>query len=322
MNHTEVVRIGVDLGQGACRAIARLGPDTAHGFGPGFAADAAGELIAGAVAEALTGLPAPPGTPVSIGVGMTGLNGLPPEPERLTGRLTSLGLRGELFVADDSVTAYLGALGPVSGAVIVAGTGAVALAVNAEAGSARVDGWGGALGDHGSGYSIGRAAIRRALRDRDRGRRTRLLAAVDAAFGPVETMPVRWRRTPPEPATVAGFAAEVAALARTGEPDARRLWQQAGRSLAESAAAALDQAGLGRAEVPVAGTGGLFQHAGDLLLAPFGRALRDEAERARPIPAAGDPLTGALALTGREPEPAPLATLIVRSRFGEGAQHQ
>jgi glucosamine kinase len=257
---------------------------------------------------------------------MTGLNGLPPEPERLTGRLTALGLCGEVFVADDCVTAYLGALGPVSGAVVVAGTGAVALAVNAGAagageGSARVDGWGGALGDHGSGYSIGRAAIRRALRDRDRGRRTRLLAAVDTAFGPVATMPERWRRTPPEPAAVAGFAAEVAVLARAGEPEARRIWQRAGRSLAESAAIALDRAGLGHAEVPVAGTGGLFQHAGDLLLASFGRTLRDGAERARPVPAAGDPLAGALALTGREHGPAPLATLVVRSPFGEKARH-
>jgi N-acetylglucosamine kinase-like BadF-type ATPase len=50
--------------------------------------------------------------------------------------------------------------------VIVAGTGAIALAAS-DAGWARADGWGPMLGDDGGGYWIGRRALALALREHD-----------------------------------------------------------------------------------------------------------------------------------------------------------
>src|SRR4051794_6740449 len=68
-----------------------------------------------------------------------------------------------VLVTNDAVTAYLGALGDEPGAVIVAGTGAIALASDGEH-WARADGDGTLLGDHGGGYWIGRRALALALR--------------------------------------------------------------------------------------------------------------------------------------------------------------
>ena len=90
-----------------------------------------------------------------------------------------------MVVSNDAVTAHLGALGGEPGAVIVAGTGAIALAAS-PAGWARADGWGPMLGDDGGGYWIGRRALAMALREHDgRGGAARFLrAAAEAAVRP------------------------------------------------------------------------------------------------------------------------------------------
>ncbi len=86
-----------------------------------------------------------------------------------------------MLVSDDAVTAHLGALGGEPGVVIVAGTGAIALAVDEVA--ARADGWGTRLGDDGGGYWIGRAGLAAALRAHDgRGGSRELLARAMARF--------------------------------------------------------------------------------------------------------------------------------------------
>lgn len=317
----EVVRVGVDLGQGGCRAVARHGTSTGRADRPGFWGADPDARIADAVAGALADLGPVPGVPAVVGVGMTGLNGQPPAVDGLRARLRGLGLRGELLVADDSVTAYLGALGPLPGAVVAAGTGAVVLAVGAGGGTARADGWGADLGDRGSGHWIGRSAIRLALRDRDGGRGGPLLDAVVAAWGPVETLPSRWRDDPPTPERVADFTDTVAGLARAGDPGAERIWRQAGRLLAGSTVAALRQVGPVDATVPVAGTGGLFR-AADLLLPAFAAELQAGMPRAHLVPAAGDPLAGASALSDGAAGSAPFARLVVRVAIEEKAEHR
>ncbi len=89
------------------------------------------------------------------------------------------------IVTNDAVTAHLGALGGSPGVVVVAGTGAIALAADERA--ARADGWGTRLGDDGGGYWIGRAGLAAALRAHDgrRGGSPDLLARAVARFGEV-----------------------------------------------------------------------------------------------------------------------------------------
>ncbi|MEU7979626.1 BadF/BadG/BcrA/BcrD ATPase family protein [Micromonospora sp. NPDC049081] len=323
MSGTGPVRVGVDLGQGGCRAVARYGRSTGHAATPGFWTGDTDARIADAVAGALADLGPVPDAPVLVGVGMTGLNGQPPAVAALAARLGALGRHGRLRVTDDSVTAYLGALGPVPGAVVAAGTGTVVLAADATGRTARADGWGADLGDRGSGHWIGRTAIRLALRDRDRDRTAPgpLADAVDTAWGPVETLPARWRDDPPTPERIAGFAGTVAELARAGDDGARRIWCRAGELLAESAVGALHRLGLGTTPVPVAGTGGVFR-AEDLLWPSFTAALRAGAPAARPVPAAGDPLAGALALTDGPGVPSPFSGLIVQIDIEAKAEHR
>ena len=97
----------------------------------------------------------------------------------------------------------------------------------------------------------------------------------------------------PDPvAVIAGFARDVADAARDGDEQARAIWDEAGRELARTAAAARDRLGI---DGPVSYAGGLFD-AGDLLLEPFAAELGGEVRA--PL---GDPLDGAARLLERPP---------------------
>ena len=64
----------------------------------------------------------------------------------------------------------LAAGGHTEGIAVIAGTGSVAWGVNASGREARAGGWGYLLGDEGSGYWLGREAVRHVLREaQDRG---------------------------------------------------------------------------------------------------------------------------------------------------------
>lgn len=230
--------------------------------------------------------------PVAVAVGAAGMAGLG-DPLRavLPGALRdALGVR-RLALASDAVTAYAGALGRVPGTVVAGGTGLVALGTDLVRWR-RADGWGHLLGDCGGGAWIGRAGLEAALRAHDGrpGGSPALLARAEALFGPVGGLPGRLYPRPDRAAVLASFAPEVARHA-ADDPVAADVLAHAARHIAEAAAAVHPAGGAG----DVALTGGLFR-IGAPLLAP----LRDELARrlpgARPVPAAGDPLSGALAI--------------------------
>jgi N-acetylglucosamine kinase-like BadF-type ATPase len=210
-----------------------------------------------------------------------------------------------VLVTNDAVTAHLGALGGEPGVVVVAGTGAIALAVGADGAVARADGYGTRLGDDGSGYWIGRAGLTAALRAADGrpGGSPALLTRAAERFVPRAAEPasraiVAAVYDSDDPvAVIASFARDVAEIALAGDAVARGIWDEAGRELARSAAAARERAGI---DGPVSYAGGLFA-AGELLLGPFRSAIGDV--RA-PL---GDALAGAALLAGR---PAFFADLI------------
>src|SRR5262249_61200260 len=79
-------------------------------------------------------------------------------------------------VTGDAVLAHAGALGGEPGVVLIAGTGVVALAIDADGALRTVDGWGPWLGDEGGGAWMGASGLRAALRALDgRGPSTALL---------------------------------------------------------------------------------------------------------------------------------------------------
>ena len=74
-----------------------------------------------------------------------------------------------LVVTHDADVAYHAAWGAESGALLLAGTGSLVYARTEGGAALRAGGWGGALGDDGSGTALGRAALRSLLAALDGG---------------------------------------------------------------------------------------------------------------------------------------------------------
>ena len=111
----------------------------------------------------------------------------------LTAALNRLGIPADrLRVCSDIEAAFASAPGtPADGLALVAGTGGVALRITDRRTTTSVDGDGWLLGDDGSGFWIGRSAVRAALRMADgRGPTTVLAGSVGQALGvPAEELP-------------------------------------------------------------------------------------------------------------------------------------
>ncbi|MFD6416052.1 N-acetylglucosamine kinase [Streptomyces sp. NPDC060194] len=237
------------------------------------------------------------GPVAAVAVGAAGMATLGDELRAvLPGALAeALGVR-RLALAADAVTAYAGALGARPGAVVAAGTGLIALGTDLRSWR-RADGWGHLLGDCGSGAWIGRAGLEAALRAHDgrRGGSQPLLARAEAALGPAAELPGRVYPRTDRPAVLASFAPEVARCAADGDPVATGILRDAARHIAEAAAAVAPPAAAGPCEVAL--TGGLVRM-GEVLLAPLAEELTERLPHAVVVPAAGDPLDGALVVAG------------------------
>jgi N-acetylglucosamine kinase-like BadF-type ATPase len=197
-------------------------------------------------------------------------------------------------LAADAVTAYAGALGERPGAVVAGGTGMIAIGTDLRTWR-RADGWGHLLGDCGGGAWIGRAGLEAAMRAHDGrpGGSDALLARAEAVFGPAAGLPGKLYPRTDRPAVLASFAPEVAGCAGR-DPVAARVVEEAAVQIAMSAAAVCPEAGGSRVSL----TGGLFG-IGEPLLAPLRRELAVRLPHARTVPAAGDPLAGALLVADR-----------------------
>ncbi|MBT2249807.1 ATPase [Arthrobacter sp. BHU FT2] len=131
-----------------------------------------------------------------------------------------------------------------SGVAVIAGTGSAAWGRNADGEEARAGGWGYLLGDEGSGYWLGREAVRHSLRRMDRGLPVDTLtrALLDACG--VEH-PNRLIALFHSPATGRRFWAQqarhVVEAAAGGHRESRELLDRAGQDLAGLALQVLGQ---------------------------------------------------------------------------------
>ncbi len=95
-----------------------------------------------------------------------------------------IGYKARILVVNDALIALQAGIGDAAGIVIVSGTGSIAYGRNAEGEASRGGGWGYVLGDEGSGYWIGRLALRAVVRHADgRGRVTSLTPRLLRHFG-------------------------------------------------------------------------------------------------------------------------------------------
>jgi N-acetylglucosamine kinase len=84
-----------------------------------------------------------------------------------------------VVIVNDAVAALVGGTGRTEGVVCVAGTGSIVFGMNRAGRRSRAGGWGHLLGDEGSGYAIGLAALRAVCRAADgRGPETTLTRLV------------------------------------------------------------------------------------------------------------------------------------------------
>ncbi|MGI5230917.1 N-acetylglucosamine kinase [Actinoallomurus sp. CA-142502] len=229
------------------------------------------------------------GSPVDqVAAGLSGLQGTRGRPRALLEEWSAFGTR-RVVLADDSVTAYLAALGDRPGVVVSVGTGVVALATGVRGGWARIDGWGPLLGDSGGAYWIGRAGLETALRAFDgRGAATALLDAAAEAFGDPALLAGTLQRDPDRVARIAGFARQVLGLAERGDPDAGRITVDAAGHLADTVMTAA--ARVGDDETITASWSGSVLAGSRALRDAFASALPS---RCRLVPPAASPLDGA-----------------------------
>ncbi len=99
--------------------------------------------------------------------------------ERLRQRIGSANVE----IVHDGILALETAFGPSEGIAVVAGTGSVVLGRDADGQAHRMGGWGYRLGDEGSGYALGRAALRAVGDAMDGGPSTDLALSIEQSLG-------------------------------------------------------------------------------------------------------------------------------------------
>ena len=121
--------------------------------------------------------------PAAICLGIAGVD-RPNDAAIVRGIMKRIGFKARIVIVNDALIALETGAPGLPGIVIISGTGSIAYGRNAAGEAARSGGWGYVLGDEGSGYWIGRAALRAVLRAADqRGPETMLAPMLLDHFG-------------------------------------------------------------------------------------------------------------------------------------------
>jgi len=124
-----------------------------------------------------------PIVPAAICLGIAGVD-RPADSAIVRGIMKRIGHQARVLIVNDALVALEAGAPGQPGVVVISGTGSISYGRNAAGEAARSGGWGYVLGDEGSGYWIGRAALRAVLRESDRrGPRTALSALLLKHFG-------------------------------------------------------------------------------------------------------------------------------------------
>ena len=186
--------------------------------------------------------------PWQISISSTALSDEIRTAEQILAAVSSEGVES-MLLAHDSIAGYLAALGHRLGAVSAVGTGVVTLGVG-PMGFARVDGWGNIIGDAGSGFWIGRAALDAAMRAFDgRGQQTLLLELMKKEFQDIQNAYLALQSDPGRVARIASFSRETIELSKD-DPVAKRIVDEAVEELVLSISAALRTVGFGNSDNP------------------------------------------------------------------------
>jgi N-acetylglucosamine kinase-like BadF-type ATPase len=167
-----------------------------------------------------------------------------------------------ILVVNDALIALEAGVGDAPGIVIVAGTGSIAYGRNRQSRAARAGGWGYVLGDEGSGYWMGRLALRSVVRASDgRGDRTALSRLILDHFGVSRARElVREIYTRDlGPSQIAALAKYVQSAVEEGDVVARQILQAGSRELVAAAGSVASQLSMIEESFTFVLAGGLFR---------------------------------------------------------------
>lgn len=231
--------------------------------------------------------------PAAICLGMAGVD-REDDAAVVRGIMARIGYKARILVVNDALIALEAGVGDAPGVVVVAGTGSIVYGRNARGEAVRAGGWGYLLGDEGSGYWMGRLALRAVVREADRrGRPTSLTPRVLAHFGvarPADLIREVYRQAF-RPTVLAQLAAHVQEAAAEGDAVAQSIIESGAQALAGAATAVAARLGLQETAFDLVLAGGLFRgvpalvdHVRTLLAGALPRA---RVERLAVEPAAG-----------------------------------
>ncbi|GAB3768112.1 N-acetylglucosamine kinase [Microlunatus parietis] len=234
-------RVGVANLTGRFLAVVTGGPANPNAVGIDSAGAEIRRVTDAALAAAGQGLG---GTPTVAGVviGLAGITGVA-DPEGFARAALDPILAGRppLEVVTDLAVAYASGSPEPDGCVLIAGTGAMAGIIRSGVLDERRDGWGWLLGDDGSGFWLGREAVRATLADLEAGRelgplgdaildlvRTQVEPGPGGEYGASELIRSGYARPPRELSEYATLVAELADV----DPVAARIADRAAEVLA------------------------------------------------------------------------------------------
>ncbi len=300
-----MIAVGVDAGgTTTIAAAARSGRRGAAATGPGANLTTAGVAAAGAIIVTTIRAALAGDQPDSIHIGAAGA-GRPDLARALAALVGAVFPLARVTVGHDATIALRSLIADGAGVVLVAGTGSVAYAEHGDV-SALVGGHGWLLGDEGSAFALGMAALRLAARVRDgRAARDETTDLVERALHAPDRAALHAAvyTGPLEPARIAALAPSIVAFAGKGNRASTKIVQEAAKDLGDLLRSAARGAGLLEASPPIALTGGLLRE-NSLLTFLLETRINGDFTGSAIVRGPAEPVAGALRLAERAVAPA------------------
>jgi N-acetylglucosamine kinase-like BadF-type ATPase len=235
--------------------------------------------------------------PAAICLGIAGVD-RPDDARVVQGIMKRIGYKARVLVVNDALVALEAGAPGVPGVVLIAGTGSIAYGRNDHNQAARAGGWGYMLGDEGSGYWIGRAALRAVLREADRrGPATRLTSLLLNYYGVsrAQDLIAQVYHGSLRPSAIAALAQCVMGAFSDGDSVAIGILRSAADQLESAALSVARRLELIGSEFPFVLSGGIFR-AVPWLEEELTRRLPMASPRSHTILLNEEPATGAVRL--------------------------
>lgn len=235
--------------------------------------------------------------PAAICLGVAGVD-RPDDARVMREIMKRIGYKSRVLIVNDALVALEAGAPGRPGVVLVAGTGSIAYGRNAQNQSARAGGWGYVLGDEGSGYWIGRAALRAVLREADRrGTATQLTGLLLHYYGVprAQDLIAQVYQGALRPAAIASLAQCVQGAFNNGDAVAIGILREAADQLESSAVSVAGRLELKGTEFPFVLSGGIFR-AVPWLQEELARRLPLASPRSHTTLLADEPASGAVRL--------------------------